>query len=115
MIKLSIIIPYYKTLELTKKLLDTLVPQLTKECECILIDDGCNELELDKYPITVIHKENGGVSKARNTGIDKATGEYIVFIDSDDMIKSNYIETILNKIKSTKFDYCLFSWEAVGR
>ena len=115
MIKLSIIIPYYKTLELTKQLLNTLVPQLTKECECILIDDGCNELEFDKYPITVIHKENGGVSKARNTGLDKATGEYIVFIDSDDMIKSNYIETILNKIKTTEFDYCFFSWEATGR
>lgn len=114
-IKLSIVIPYYKTLDYTKQLLDKLVPQLTKECECILIDDGCNELELDKYPINVIHQDNGGVSKARNIGLDKATGKYVVFIDSDDMIKDNYISTILNKIKSTEFDYCYFSWEATGR
>jgi glycosyltransferase involved in cell wall biosynthesis len=112
---LSIIIPYYKTLDLTKQLLDTLKPQLNDNVEVILIDDGCNEKELDNYNIKVIHKENGGVSKARNTGIDNAKGKYIAFIDSDDMIKPNYVEKILNKINEVDFDYCYISWEATGR
>lgn len=110
-LKLSIIIPYYKTLELTKKLLDKLIPQLTHEIEVILIDDGCNELELDKYPIKVIHKPNGGVSSARNIGLDNAQAKYIAFIDSDDMILDNYISTILNKINTVEFDYCFISWK----
>ena len=109
--KLSIIIPYYKTLELTKKLLNTLIPQLKSEVEVILVDDGCNELELDNYPITVIHQENYGVSKARNTGLDIAQGKYIAFIDSDDMITKDYIKTILDKIKED-FDYCYLGFES---
>jgi glycosyltransferase involved in cell wall biosynthesis len=114
-IKLSIITPYYKTLELTKELAKVLEPQLTIECEWIIVDDGCNELKLDKLKAKVIHQNNGGVSNARNKGLDIAKGKYITFIDSDDMIKSNYIEKILNKINEEQFDYCFFSWEATGR
>src|SRR5574344_228131 len=114
-IKLSLITPYYKTLELTKELAKVLEPQLTSECEWIIIDDGCNEKELDSLKAKVIHQNNGGVSSARNKGLDIAKGKYITFIDSDDMIKSNYIEIILNKINEEQFDYCFFSWEATGR
>ena len=114
-IKLSIITPYYKTLEYTKKLAKIIEPQLTSECEWIIVDDGCNEIELDKLKAKVIHQENGGVSNARNKGLDIAKGEYIVFIDSDDIVKQNYIEVILNKINEEQFDYCFFSWEATGR
>lgn len=108
-IELSIIIPYYKTLELTKKLLDMLVPQLNNKVEVILVDDGCNELELDKYPIRVIHQNNGGVSSARNTGLNYANGKYIAFIDSDDMVSVDYVEKILVKDKK---DYCYISWKS---
>lgn len=67
--KLSIIIPYYKTYELTTILLDNLCSQLNDRTEVILIDDGCQELRLDKYPITIIHLEqNRGLSYARNKG-----------------------------------------------
>lgn len=114
-IKLSIITPYYKTLELTKELAKVLEPQLTDKCEWIIIDDGCNELELDKLKAKVIHQNNGGVSNARNKGLDIAKGKYITFIDSDDIVKPNYIKTILNKINEEQFDYCFFSWEATGR
>ena len=113
-IKLSIIVPYYKTLPLTKKLMKVLIPQITDEVEVILVDDGCFEKELAKFhKIKVIQQENGGVSKARNTGIDQAKGEYIAFIDSDDLVVENYIEKILNKIKE-EWDYCYISWKAVG-
>ena len=112
---LSIIIPYYKSLELTKRLLDRLVLQLTSKVEVILIDDGCNEKELDKYPIKVIHQENRGVSGARNKGIEASSGKNIVFCDSDDMVSENYVEKILEKIKNSVFDYCFFGWTGIGR
>lgn len=113
-ILLSIIIPYYKTYKETTKLLDILIPQL-KETEVILIDDGCHEERLDKYKINIIHlKENKGLSYARNEGIRNAKGKYIVFVDSDDLVSSDYIDTLLNKIKISEFDYCYFSWKALN-
>jgi len=110
-IDLSIIIPFYKTYELTMRLMDRLLPQLNKRVEVMLVDDGCNETRLDKLPIKAIHQNNGGVSKARNTGIDNTTGKYIAFIDSDDMIKENYIEKWLAKIDEGEFGYGFMSWE----
>ena len=110
--KLSIIIPYYKTLEYTKKLFETLTPQLTKDVEVILIDDGCNEKKLDKLKAKVIHLDqpSGNASYPRNVGLDNAKGEYIAFIDSDDNIAPDYIETILEATKE-EWDYCYISWK----
>lgn len=118
MIKLSIIIPYYKTYEETIKLLDILIPQLTDEVEVFLIDDGCKEERLDIYKdkINIIHlEENHGLSYARNRGIEEAKGEYIVFVDSDDYVADDYIETIINKINTSDFDYCYFSWQMINQ
>lgn len=115
MIKLSLILPYYNVLKPTKALMEVLIPQLTKEVEVILIDDGCDEKELDKYPITVIHQKNKGLSGARNTGLDICKGEFVCFIDPDDMVTKDYISKIMNKIKTSTFDYCFFSWKGIGR
>lgn len=112
---LSVIIPYYNTYELTKELLNTLCSQKTDDVEIILINDGSDAGRFIGYPITIINQANGGVSSARNKGLDIATGNFITFVDSDDMIKSNYISKIINKINMSVFDYCLFSWEAIGR
>lgn len=117
LIKLSIIIPYYKTLELTKKLLEQLIPQL-KGAEVILIDDGCHEEQLDVYKdkINIIHlEENHGLSYARNRGIEKAKGQYITFVDSDDYVSEDYISSIINKINTSEFDYCYFSWKMIHK
>ena len=110
--KLSIIIPYYKRLKEITRLMAILEPQLTKETEVIIIDDGCNEKELDKFNAKVIHLEenSGGASIPRNIGLDNATGEYIAFVDSDDLVKPNYIKRILEKTKE-QWDYCYISWE----
>ena len=107
--KLSIIIPYFNTYEETTKLLDVLVPQLRENIEVILVDDGCDEKRLDKYPIKIIHlKENSGnASKPLNIGLDNAKGEYITFIDSDDMIAEDYIKTIMPRLK---YDIIFISW-----
>ena len=111
--KLSIITPYYKTLKYTKELANVLVPQLTKDTEWIIVDDGCNEKELDDIKAKVIHLEvpSGNASKPRNVGLDNAKGDYIAFIDSDDMVAPNYIEEILKAIEKG-FDYCYISWSS---
>lgn len=110
--KLSIITPYYDCLEYTKKLRDVLEPQLKEDVEWIIVDDGCNEKELDDFNAIVIHlKENSGCAGIpRNIGLGLALGEYITFIDADDLVSHDFVEKILNKIENEDFDYCLMSW-----
>lgn len=109
--RLSIITPYYKTLEYTLKLAEVLEPQLTEEIEWIIVDDGCNEKELDKLKAKVIHlpTNSGGASKPRNVALNIAKGDYIAFIDSDDMIRHDYIEKVLNSLKT---DIIYISWKS---
>lgn len=117
LIKLSIIIPYYKTLELTKKLIEHLIPQLN-QAEVILIDDGCHEEQLDIYKdkINIIHlEENHGLSYARNRGIEQVKGQYITFVDSDDYVAEDYVSSIISKINTSEFDYCYFSWKMINK
>lgn len=109
--ELSIITPYYNTLEYTKRLASILEPQLTDKIEWIIVDDGCDELELDKLNAKIIHlpTNSGCASKPRNVGLDNAKGRYITFIDSDDMVSDDYIETILNNLKN---DIIFISWKS---
>ena len=116
MVKLSIIIPYWKTYELTERLLKGLIAQKTDEIEIILIDDGCNEKRFDKFKyleynnIKLIHQENIGVAKSRNKGIDIAKGKYISFIDCDDIVTMNYVETLIDAINNYDTDVINFNW-----
>ena len=111
--KLSIITPYYKTLEETKKLASHLVPQLSDEVEWIIVDDGCMERELDKIKAKVVHLafNSGNPSLPRNLGMFYAKGDYIAFVDSDDDVMGDYVEKILEKIE-IGFDYCYISWKS---
>lgn len=117
MIKLSIIIPYYNRPEQLHNLLGVLFPQLTDETEVIIVDD-CSPtplLVLDKdnhVKVIRLDENSGGASVPRNVGLDNAQGEFIAFIDSDDLVKPNYIQTIINKINTTRFDYCFISWQS---
>lgn len=112
MIKLSIITSYYNCLEYTKELANVLQPQLTEDIEWIIIDDGCHEQELDNLNAIIIHlpKNSGCAGTPRNYGLDIAKGEYITFIDGDDIVSNNFISKILNKINTNPFDYCFMSW-----
>ena len=112
--KLTIVIPYYKTIQYTIPLLEKLIPQLTDDTEVYLIDDGCNEKKLDKYKdkINIIHlKENKGGAFATNEGIRKSDGKYIAIVDSDDMISDDYILTLIDAIDNTSKDVIVFDWE----
>ena len=106
--KLSIIIPVYNVEKYLERCLKQLSCQLVQDIEVILINDGspdgCGEIcqrYADRYEeIKYVSQENGGVSRARNRGIDIAVGEYITFIDPDDTISETYIERILCEIKT---------------
>lgn len=112
MLKLSIIIPYYNTYDLTIKLLRELEIQKTDEVEIILVDDGCHETRFDKYDfIKVIHNEtNLNAPCSWNIGIRASQGKYIAFIDSDDMVVPYYVEELLKAIDEEKADEIQFGW-----
>lgn len=101
--QISIIIPVYNSKDHLEDCVQSLLEQSYKNFELILVDDGsfdgsselCDRLA-EQYPIiNVIHKVNGGVSSARNAGLDIASGYYIVFVDSDDVISNNYLESFI--------------------
>ena len=104
---ISVVIPVYNVEKYLEKCLDSVVEQTYRNLEIILVDDGSTDNSgaiCDRYAqkdsrVVVIHQKNGGLSKARNVGIDTATGKYISFIDSDDYVGSCYIETLYKEIK----------------
>ena len=115
--KLSIIIPMYNTSEWCEPLIKKLTIQQNtyKETEIILIDDGSTEdISWVKRYKNIIFKQNNhrGVSAARNAGLDKATGDVISFIDSDDSVSDDYIKTILESIGDA--DYLTFRYQAIN-
>lgn len=99
--KVSIIVPVYKAESYLHRCVDSLLAQTFTEFEILLIDDGspdnsgliCDEYASKDSRVRVFHKENGGVSSARNLGLDKANGEYILFIDSDDEISKDTLSS----------------------
>lgn len=105
--KVSIIVPIYNSEKFLKKCLDSLINQTYKNIEIVCVNDGSkdNSLEILKdykskdNRVVVIDKENEGVSIARNTGIQKATGEYITFVDSDDWVDEDFIEKLYTALK----------------
>lgn len=120
MIKLSIVVPNYNKCKYIKQMLDSLEPQLTDEVEVIYIDDGstdnsvkiieshkiCNNTNFHLYKWTT----NRWVSTARNAGIASAKGKYVTFIDSDDYVLPNYIQTLLSYVDDNQYDLYGFDY-----
>ena len=104
---ISVIVPCYNVEKYLPKCVNSLLAQTYKELEIWLVDDGshdscgqiCDDLALKDERIKVIHKKNGGLADARNVAIDKATGEWIVCVDSDDYVSEDYIETLYGLVK----------------
>ena len=116
MIDLSIIIPYYNTKEFTNELLSVLSKQMRENVEVILVDDGSKEaFDHEAKFLQIIRLDDDcGVSVARNTGIERAKGRYIAFIDSDDLVSENYIEKVLEAIE-TNPECVYISWKTIGK
>ncbi len=117
----SVIIPVYKVEKYLDECVLSVVNQTHKNLEIILVDDGspdnCPEL-CDKWAasdsrITVIHKENGGLSSARNAGLDRARGDYIVFLDSDDFVSLQFYEKALSVLEKDNSDLCACAFRRI--
>ena len=114
---ISAIIPVYNVEKYLIQCLDSVVRQTYKDLEIILVDDGsadnsgyiCDEYASKDNRIKVIHKENGGLSSARNVALDNANGDYIAFVDSDDYLSLDAFEKAISKLEETKADACIFS------
>lgn len=114
--KLSIIIPYYNAKEYTDELLDCLNPQITDEVEVILVDDGSKEPYKTKYKwCQVVRQRNKRCAGARNKGLELAKGDYIQFVDADDMVPEYFIERLLKEIKEHPFEVCDYSWKSLTK
>lgn len=111
---ISVIVPIYNVEQFLPRCIDSLLNQDCKNFELILVDDGsidkcgaiCDRYAKNDSRIKVIHKPNGGLSDARNAGLEIATGEFIAFVDSDDWVASNYLSTMLEILKISGSDIC---------
>ena len=110
--KITVIVPVYNIENYLNKCLDSLINQTYKNLEIIVVNDGstdnsgkiCQEYAKKDNRIVYIEKENGGLSDARNAGLDRLTGSYVTFVDSDDWIELDYVETLYKKISEYQAD-----------
>ncbi|NQJ71804.1 glycosyltransferase family 2 protein [Streptococcus suis] len=109
--KVSIIIPVYNAASTIKKCVSSILGQTFKDFELILINDGSSDSSLSKIQkfmfdsrVRVIDKQNEGASQTRNRGIREAKGKYLLFIDSDDYIDKDYVESLYKEIEQSNFD-----------
>ena len=117
--KISVVIPVYNVEQYLNRCVESIVKQTYKNLEIILVDDGspdgcpaiCDEWAQKDARIKVIHKPNGGLSDARNVGIEASTGEYISFIDSDDLIHFETYELLLKVAQENDADLTVFKPE----
>ena len=119
--KLSIIIPIYNKSRYLSTILQQVREQSFADYECLLIDDGstdgsgeiCDEFSAMDSRFRVFHIPNGGVSHARNIGLDAAQGDYITFIDADDGIKPDYLENLVRCVVTNDVDLAIGGYEKV--
>lgn len=122
-VKLSIIVPIYGVEQYLRKCVDSLLTQdlSFSEYEIILVDDGspdacpqiCDDYATAHKNIRVVHRENGGLSAARNSGIEVAQGEYIMFVDSDDYIEPNVLKGLLEQVERDNLDVLRYRFQYV--
>lgn len=119
--KISVIVPIYNVEKYLEKCVYSIINQSYTNLEIILVDDGspdkcgeiCDEFAKKDNRIIVIHKKNGGLSDARNAGLDIAKGDYIGFVDSDDYIAADMYEKLLNAIISDQSDFAICEYVCV--
>lgn len=122
-ITVSIIVPIYNTEKYLGKCVNSILKQTYENLEVILVNDGspdnalesCREYESSDSRVKVINKENGGLSSARNAGLDICTGEYIAFVDSDDYLEKDAIETLLGVVDQKQIDIAVMKMKPVDK
>lgn len=119
--KVSVIVPVYNVEKELEQCVESLIHQTYRNIEIILVNDGspdqcpkmCDMYQLQDPRIKVIHKENGGLSSARNKGLDIASGDYISFVDSDDWVADDFIETLLDNAEKENADISIIGYTMV--
>lgn len=119
--EISIIVPIYNVEEYLRKCIDSILSQTYTDFEVLLIDDGstdqcgeiCDVYSLKDVRVRVFHKQNGGLTSARNYGMERARGKWIMHVDGDDWIEKDILELLLNKVHETHADIAMadFSWD----
>ena len=120
--KLSIIVPVYGVANYLRKCVDSLLVQDISNYEIILVDDGspdecpqiCDEYAEKYDDMRVVHQENAGLSAARNAGIKVATGNYIMFVDSDDYLQPNVLGALMEQVERDNLDVLRFNYQNVN-
>lgn len=118
---ISVIVPIYKVEQYLEKCVNSILAQTYSNLEIILVDDGspdncpqiCDNLAKQDKRIKVIHKPNGGLSDARNVGFESSTAKYVTFVDSDDYLNYNFIETLYNNLLNTNADMSIIGYQEV--
>lgn len=121
-VSISIIVPIYNGERYIKRLAGSILPQLTCDTELVLVDDGstdksgliCDALSMEHAQVRTIHKRNGGICSARNTGIEHARGKYLSFVDVDDCVSLGTYDRVQEVIEKYNPDCIDFGWNYVG-
>ena len=122
--RLSVIVPVYNVELYLRKCIDSLLNQdlARDEYEIVLVDDGstdqcgtiCDEYASRHTHVVALHQANGGLSAARNSGIDEARGDYVFFVDSDDFVESNVLKALVDKVEAEDLDVLRFNYRNVN-
>lgn len=120
---ISVIIPAYNCEKYIKRCVESVEKQTYSDFEIIIVNDGskdnteneCNELVKRYSNISLINKENGGVSSARNVGIKASQGKYIMFVDADDTLSENALESLVENLKEWDYDIVFGNFDIIGK
>lgn len=116
--KLTVIVPIYGVESFLKECIDSIINQTYRNLEIILVDDGatgkepeiCDEYSVKDKRVKVIHKKNEGIVEARKTGLEIATGDFVIFIDGDDYVKNDYYERMMSHFNDNSVDLVAVSY-----
>lgn len=119
--KISVVVPVYNVEKCLSRCVNSIIDQTYKDIEIILVNDGstdksgklCEDFAKDDKRIQVVHQKNAGLSAARNTGIEKSTGEYVLFVDSDDWIDKKTIELTLKVAQNNNANIVEFGFRSI--
>lgn len=120
---ISVVVPVYNIKQYIEGCVDSLLKQTYQDLEIVLVDDGstdesgaiCDEIANRESRVRVVHKVNGGLSSARNAGLEAATGDYVCFLDGDDVFHPSMLQTMLTAVESGDFDFSMVYLVAVNK
>ena len=120
---ISVIVPVYNVERYLRRCVDSILHQTYQDLEVLLVDDGstdasgaiCDEYAAQEERVTAVHQKNGGLSAARNAGLERAQGTYLCFVDSDDFLDSRMLETLCRDLQEQDADVAVVGFRTFER